>query len=120
MIRVIYNMNVVLSISLLVFLLVHTNFIAEYLKLFGMRRFLWRFTEWEKDNRGENLIIYWNDKYNNFITRLLCCGVCLSTVISLIYSIITRNLFHFLTLSYESVFCYFILAVLYKLLNKLY
>lgn len=113
-------MNASLSIAILVFLLVHTNFVAEYANLFGFRSFLWRFWEWRKDEPHENLFVYWNDKYNNFITRLLSCGICLSTGFSLIYSLFIWKLSMFLLTAFWAVLGYFVLAVLYKLLNKLY
>lgn len=108
---------IAVSISFFVFLLHNTDFLLEYAKLFGSRRFD-GYEEWKKTNQEYYWPVYlrlnWKGgRVVNYLGALIRCPICLITVLSLI----TAQ--YFLYVGGLGALFYFVLVILYKTVNKL-
>jgi hypothetical protein len=122
-----YNLIITLSffIAMLLYYTLNTNVIYEYIKY--IPKYL-KFTEsffygklllksFESSN-DDNLILYLNSVYNNFLTKLISCPICLGFWMSLIFSIFS-NITYFPIISFVSIFSYYLINILTKLSAKL-
>jgi hypothetical protein len=100
------------SAAAIAYLLYNTDFIIQYLKLFGLsNRFLvFEYLKYSCSNQKEiNYLSFLNVAKPNFLTHLIGCPFCLG-----FWMCATINVFNFSTF-----FCYFVYIILYKILNKI-
>lgn len=120
------------TISIILFWIYETDVIGYYLKILDNKllndnniklfpfllklKALLLIKAWSKTN--QNYLSYVNSTYNIFITNLLSCPICLGFWICLIYSLFA-GLQTFGIISYLSLFLYFVMKILIKVMNKL-
>jgi len=122
-----YNSIVIFSLltAMLLYYILNTNVVYEYIKyipkylkftenFFYGRLLLKAFESSDEDN----LILYLNSMYNNFLTKLISCPVCLGFWISIIFSLLS-SIIYFPLISFGSIFSYYLINILTKLSAKL-
>lgn len=112
-----------LAIAFLVFILRKTDFIYEYLSLFGFGSP--KYDNWQTlgDNYKENYLVYLRETRPSFLTRLISCPICLSVFLhfGLFLIILVTNPFGYVLISFILFLCNAALSfVLLSLFNWLY
>jgi hypothetical protein len=103
-----------LSLGLIIFLVIHTNFIIEYYNLFDLK-FSRTINEYNDRNK-DGYIESFNEfliKRGTFLGKLFSCPICLSIWGGAVF--IPFIGFYFLAVSYISLFSYYLLVLLKKL-----
>ncbi len=115
-------------ISILTYYFLNTNVVYEYIKYipkfinknFIKNIFYGKLMIKSFEVSGEdNYILYLNSVYNNFITKLISCPICIGFWMSLISSIYIGNILYFPFIAYLSLIFYFVLNILTKLSHKI-
>jgi len=105
-----------ISIGVFIFLFFHTDFIGAYLKLFRLDWLVKDYLEWHRHNPDYFLPHFLREEVKggriiSFIVSLLGCPICLA-----IFTALWTGKF-FLVCGGLSLVTYFLLAILYKILN---
>lgn len=106
-------------ITMIQYYLLQTNVLWEYLNIIS--KFSNR-PKWNMVVHGvlligpasskKNYILYLNETYNNFYTRLLSCPICIGFWMSIVASIICGNFLTFGIIAYFSLMAFYLIKIL--------
>jgi hypothetical protein len=108
-------------ITMILYYLNNTNVVWEYLTLISKllnfktcNNFFDGILLLKSAENHDNYLLYINSIYNNFITRLISCPICVGFWLSLIVSLICKNILLLAPIAYFSLFLYYIIKILTK------
>jgi len=113
-------LNIILFISIFLFLLFETDFIIQYFKLFKITEYIPYYNEYNNIILNDGYIHYFSYLHNrsdNFFIKLITCPICIGFWIAILVSISSFGLFYFPIFYFGGLSSYWILKILAKYSN---